>query len=156
MTWTEILTITAWKGTAILAAALLAALCFRRASAALRHFLWSAAFLTLLALPAALLVTPKWTPPVTFSERIVAISQGSGGFVPAPAPGRRPLLPLLWLAGCLAAATRFTIGAARTSRWIHQARECPAAGIMARELARTSRDRALRASAGVPRRYPCP
>ncbi len=55
MTWTDFVV----RGTLVLAAGFVASFVFGRASAALRHFIWTAAFLALLAMPVAMRVTPK-------------------------------------------------------------------------------------------------
>ncbi|MBZ5586843.1 MAG: M56 family metallopeptidase, partial [Acidobacteriia bacterium] len=60
MTGMEFLVGCAWRGTVILAAAFAAAVILRRASAALRHLVWTAAFGALLMLPLALPFAPKW------------------------------------------------------------------------------------------------
>jgi beta-lactamase regulating signal transducer with metallopeptidase domain len=52
------------KSSLLLTAALLAALLFRRAPAALRHTVWSLALLSVLLVPAARLVLPDWRVPV--------------------------------------------------------------------------------------------
>jgi len=51
-----------WKATILLAAAWAAQAVLGRASAALRHFLWTGAFAAVLLLPAALRIVPKWKP----------------------------------------------------------------------------------------------
>ena len=60
MTGMEWLLQSAWRGTLILAAAFAAAAGLRRSSAAVRHFVWTAAFAALLILPLAMALTPKW------------------------------------------------------------------------------------------------
>lgn len=54
---------TAGKSFLILAAAFLLALLFRRSAAATRHFIWLGALAGLLALPVAVVVTPRWSGP---------------------------------------------------------------------------------------------
>ena len=61
MTGMEWLAQSAWRATLILAAAFAAAAGLRRASAAVRHFVWTAAFVALLVLPVAMALTPKWS-----------------------------------------------------------------------------------------------
>lgn len=51
----------AWKSTALLAAAGLAALALRQASAAARHFVWNLALVALLVFPPLLLWLPAWS-----------------------------------------------------------------------------------------------
>lgn len=50
MTWADFVV----RGTLVLAAGFLASFAFGRASAALRHLIWTTAFLALLAMPVAL------------------------------------------------------------------------------------------------------
>jgi beta-lactamase regulating signal transducer with metallopeptidase domain len=54
----------ALKGTVVLAAAALATLALRRASAAARHLVWTLAFAGLLALPVLGLAVPRWQIPI--------------------------------------------------------------------------------------------
>ena len=63
MTWVELLAESAWRGSIVLAAAFAAATGLRRASAAVRHFVWTAALTAMLVLPVALFVAPKWSCP---------------------------------------------------------------------------------------------
>ena len=58
-----------WKASAILLAAFAATALMRRSPAALRHFVWTATFGTLLALPAALQLGPKWEAPVAAAQQ---------------------------------------------------------------------------------------
>src|SRR5437660_1722674 len=63
MTWLEILAQCAWRGTIVLAAAFAAAPLFGRGprrSAALRHFIWTAAFAALLSLRLAVAGLARW------------------------------------------------------------------------------------------------
>ena len=128
----------AWKATVLLSAACAAGVLLRGRPASLRHFVWTAAFAALVGLPAAIWVLPKWAPPVGVSVHSVSVAPAAKG-VPAAYPtrtGRRltssqtvpadpprtPAVPLLvWLAGCLAAASRFLVGAARTSWMVRRA-----------------------------------
>ena len=55
MTWTDFIV----RGTVVLVAGFAASFVFARASAALRHFMWTAAFVALLAMPVAMQVAPK-------------------------------------------------------------------------------------------------
>ena len=55
MTWTDFVV----RGTVVLAAGFAASFAFGRASAALRHFIWTAAFVALLTMPVAMQVAPK-------------------------------------------------------------------------------------------------
>ncbi len=122
MTSLEIL----WKATAILAAAFAAAALLRRSPAALRHFVWTAAFAAILLLPAAMLVGPKWSAPAALSVRAMQPGAPPAPAIPSPPPAQRAIpLAAIWWTGFLLAAARFLAGAARTS-WI--ARRARAAG----------------------------
>ncbi|MCX6627725.1 MAG: hypothetical protein NTW28_08865, partial [Candidatus Solibacter sp.] len=55
MTWLDFVV----RGTLVLAAGFAASLAFGRASAAVRHLIWTAAFVALLALPFALGLAPR-------------------------------------------------------------------------------------------------
>jgi TonB family protein len=105
----------AWKATAILVAAFCAAACLQGRSASLRHFTWTAALAALLILPAFSLVTPTWQPIANMLELRGSVSAVVAAG-PAPAP-EIPWLTILYVAGALAAAARFLVGALRTS-WI--------------------------------------
>jgi len=50
MTWVELLAQSAWRGSIVLAAAFAAAAGLRRASAAVRHFVWTAALAAIVVL----------------------------------------------------------------------------------------------------------
>jgi TonB family protein len=118
----ELLAQIAWKGTLILAAGAAANWILPRASAAFRHFLWTAVFAALLALPAMLLLAPKWSLPETKSPSVTVTvtSIGSSSTTPAETPARNPL-PWIYAAGFLAVGVRFTTGALRTRRLIRSA-----------------------------------
>ncbi len=125
-----------WKATILLAAAGVANAVLGRASAALRHFLWTGAFVALLLLPVALRTIPKWRPqPVAVAARVESatsvVVHGD-----APAPKRVNWLVWLWALGCAAATARFLAGAARTSWMVRHASEEPSAGEMAADLCR--------------------
>jgi TonB family protein len=142
MTWADFVV----RGTLVLAAGFAASSAFRRASAALRHFVWTAAFLALLALPVALGLGPKIA---VDSWGLTPGARGAGETVaaiaPAPAPpvsGRaietRSTAPgvgayalALYLAGLLLVAARFLAGAVRTARMVRQARPAPYAQAVA-------------------------
>src|SRR6266700_3825810 len=118
MTWMAFVAENAWKGTAILAAAFALGTLLRGSSASLRHYLWTAAFASLLVLPAVIDAVPKWSPrpAVASAAQLVTVRAVTVRGVPAaparkPAPLNWPLI--LWMAGCAAAATRFLAGAAR-------------------------------------------
>src|SRR5205807_9376019 len=120
MTWLEILAQCAWRGTVILTAAFAAAAFFRQApgrvprgTAALRHFIWTAAFAALLLLPLALAAVPRWIwapPAATEARHTVALVPPADGQVQTlgqvlVVAGNRaaqfpvPIL-ILWIVGC--------------------------------------------------------
>jgi TonB family protein len=103
------------KATFILAAAFCAAAGLRRGSAALRHFIWTAALAAILVLPFA-----RWAPqPAPISApAIVVAAVGEAAATTSTPPSPSPSLP--WLAilygtGVALAATRFLAGSWRTS-----------------------------------------
>lgn len=102
----------ALKGTVILAAAFCAAATLRRRSAALRHFLWTAALAAILILPVATLA-PQPAPIAAPAIFVTAVTDA------APAAVRTspiPWLAILYGIGAALAASRFVAGAWRTSR----------------------------------------
>jgi len=133
MTWMDFV----GRGTVVLAAGFAASFAFGRASAALRHFIWTAAFLALLAMPLALGLAPKialapWPaarPVHPVGATAVAVSPAPSPAEPRRAP-QSPALPAaagayalaLYLAGLLLVAARFLAGAAHTARMVRQAR----------------------------------
>jgi hypothetical protein len=143
MTWTDFVV----RGTLVLAAGFAASFAFGRASAALRHFVWTAAFLALLAI--AVGASPRaedragrlaggagragcrrraWRPPLAPAcgnrQRIESWPRGSdAGPSPPGVPGA--LWRMLYLAGLLLVAARFLAGAVRTARLVRQARPAP-------------------------------
>jgi TonB family protein len=115
-----------WKATILLAAAAIAQAALGRASASLRHFLWSATFAALLLLPPAIRTIPKWRP-----QPVVAFATAEPATVltvhgGAPKPSRVSWPVLLWALGCAAAAAWFLVGAARTSWLMRRASPAPA------------------------------
>jgi len=135
-----------WKGSLILAAAFAANFVLRRGSAAARHFVWTAAFAALLLLPAAILLIPRWSPapPVaTPASSVRAVAQTVRVAVPSrPAsPARTPVLPLVLpfvlMGGCLIAASRFLLGAGRTSWMVRRAVDAAHAGALLQHLTRS-------------------
>jgi TonB family protein len=154
MTWVELLAQSAWRGSIILAAAFAAgaggAPWARRASAAVRHFVWTAALAAMVVLPVALLVAPKWSwraataeraeTVVVVSQQVGAILKNTGGKGAPSGPGAAETtgdwLLALWVLGCAAAATRFLLGAGRASWMATRAAEARHAGAMLEELRR--------------------
>jgi TonB family protein len=144
MTWLEFLGANAGKATLILLSAFSAAAVLRRASAAMRHFIFAAALAALLMLPAAILLVPKWSVrPASPEPAPVATAHSTGQLAPThanqakPAPQPRMAWTLLvWAVGCLAAASRFLLGAARTSWMVRHAAEAGHAKRAAEDLRR--------------------
>jgi TonB family protein len=129
----------AWKATAILAAAFVAAMVLRRASAAARHFLWTEVLAALLLLPVVMSVTPKW---ITPSVLPTANSSHAGDkiagatvttIVVRPEGTSVPWL-WLWAIGAGVAAVRFGVGAYYTRRMVWRSRAANYARGMAAEL----------------------
>ncbi len=121
------------RGTVILAAAFVAAYGARRASAAVRHFVWTMAFLAVLLLPAAMKVGPRFAlpgaAPAAVQTRVMAVAlPGVTGVKVTPGAPARPTTPLstylggLYLAGLLLVLGRFTAGAWRMGRMVNGAR----------------------------------
>jgi TonB family protein len=147
MMWTDSVV----RGTLVLAAGFAVSLAFGRASAALRHFVWTAAFVSLLALPVALRLGPKVTLAAWPAEpRAQAVAAGVAARVPVEPPRTTPTLPhgrgfdwriagalsMLYLAGLLLVAARFLAGAVRTARIVRRARPAPHAQGLADNLRR--------------------
>jgi TonB family protein len=117
MTWLELLAQCAWRGTIILLAVFAANGVMRKAPAAWRHFLWTAALSGLLILPAMLQVMPKWgfetaSGAILPGETVVAQT----GVMSVTAVAARPswnLTLLLWLAGCALTFGWFLVGRLR-------------------------------------------
>jgi TonB family protein len=156
MTWMDF----AVRGTVLLAAGFAASFAFGRASAALRHFVWTAAFLALLAMPLAMLLAPKialdaWgvtsAAPAAVSRthsaeeperatqehsgKTLPSGGGSDGSTAIPMGARAAVA--LYLAGLLLVAARFLAGAVRTSRMVRQARPAAYALAVADAVRRT-------------------
>ena len=130
----------AWKGTVILLASFAAAVLMYRASAAVRHFLWTVAFGTLLLLPLAIFLAPQWRvqPPmgtrVAGAPKTFAANRTAPAVQPDPAkPSRSPWM-LLWALGCAMAAMRFAIGASRMRLMVRRAKPADFAQGLAEEL----------------------
>src|ERR1019366_7164907 len=90
MMWTDFVV----RGTLVLAAGFAVSLAFGRASAALRHFVWTAAFVSLLALPVALRLGPKVILAAWPAEpRAQAVGASVAARVPVEPPRTTPTLP---------------------------------------------------------------
>ena len=121
MTWQDLLVGSALSGTILLLAACAASLCLRRSSAAVRHFLWAAALMGLLALPFAQRLAPRWNwgPPqvrATFPAGFAVSSAGSSTTVRVPAARPLPLLLIGWVFGAAVTAAWFLLGTRRVRR----------------------------------------
>ena len=124
MMWMDL----AVRGTAILAAAFGAAWMLRSASAAIRHFVWTAAFAAVLLLPAAMRVGPRFpmapTPVAATATTVVRVTPAR---VPPPTVpvrnGRPAQFPWtgLYIAGMLLVLTRFVGGAVRMRSMVGRA-----------------------------------
>src|ERR1035441_2237072 len=122
MTWVELLAQSAWRGSIILAAAFAAAAGLRRASAAVRHFAWTAALAAVVVLPAALFVAPKWSwrvekaesvrAAVVVSQEVQPIAENAGGTTGAT---KIEWVLALWVLGCAVVGARFAMGAGLVS-----------------------------------------
>ena len=128
----------AWKGTAILAAAFLAAALLRRASAAARHFLWTEALAAMLLLPVVMAVGPGWKVTADWQAKAPAppIQRTLMVVRPAAAKTATPPWLLLWALGGAIAAVRFALGAVGTRRIVRRASPAVYARPAAEELAR--------------------
>ena len=130
------------RGTVILAAAFVAAYAIRRASAAVRHFLWTSAFVAVLLLPLAMKLGPQ-----------IAVRTMPAVAKPAPAPVRTNGAPRtsivvsvrrtappafygesLYLAGFLLVMGRFLIGAWRMRQIVRGAQPASHAADAAAKL----------------------
>ena len=155
MTWADFVV----RGTLVLAAGFLASFAFGRASAALRHLIWTTAFLALLAMPVALRLAPKialgdWPAAPgaqSVRETVAAVAPAASPVASGrakqtlPTPGGYPgrgsdwrittligarAALALYLIGLLLVAARFLAGAVRTVRMVRQARPAPHAQAM--------------------------
>jgi len=141
MTWVELLAQSAWRGSIILLAAFAAVAGLRRASAAVRHFMWTATLAAMVVLPVALFVAPKWSWRVEKAERVrvVVVTQQQAGAV-LKATGAPPTtsdwLLGLWVLGFAVVGARFLVGAGRASWMAPRAAEARHAGAMLEELRR--------------------
>ena len=144
MTWVELLAQSAWRGSIVLAAAFAAVAGLRRTSAAVRHFVWTAALAAIVALPVALLVVPKWSwraapvraAVVVTRQQVGPIQISAGSKAAGATTTTTGWLLALWVLGCAAAATRFVLGAGRASWMAPRAAEARHAGAMLEELRR--------------------
>ena len=170
MTWTDFVV----RGTLVLAAGFAASFAFGRASAALRHLIWTAAFGALLVLPVALRLAPKVAVTTWAASEKKPLPHGRGsdkgvsdrgvldrrgadasGSSRRGSDGRVSEWLIAYLGGLLIVAGRFLAGAVQTGRMVRQARPAAYAQALAdrlcRDLAIGRRVRALESSgAAVP------
>jgi TonB family protein len=140
---TQLIIDSAWKGTLILLGAFTGALVLRRASAAIRHFVWTAALALLLLLPAALQLGSRWHVPLPAQAPAAWVSEVAVTTVAiaaktAPSHAAAPWLLIVWLSGAVAAAAWFLSGAVRIMRMARQAAPVvypPLSGVAIRESA---------------------
>ena len=130
MAVTQLIVDSAWKGTLILLFGFLGAMALRRASAALRHFVWLAALALLLTLPVALQLGAVWpvalpaeAPAAWVTEVVLTTAvRAPGG---APAPSAIPWLLMIWLSGAIATAAWFVVGIARMILMVRRSAPAP-------------------------------
>jgi TonB family protein len=141
----------AWKSTLILAAAFAVTYALRRGSAAVRHFVWTAALAVLLPMAVMIGVGPRWKSisvpvptPVAMTTTVRAVSSSK----PA-SPARRVPFELVYLAGVALVLLRFAVGIARTTRLARRAQPATHAASLVEELRHALRiARPVRALAG--------
>ena len=171
MTHLAVLSTLALTGTILLAVAFSAAALLRRASAASRHFLWTAVFAALLILPGAADFVPHWNISVTPAPRPAGPLTPLGGkpaYEARTTAGRAPQGTLvvrgeqavrglpwltLWLLGAAVAVSRAIVGVMLTRRLRRSAQPASYAAATARELAAQlgiRRPVAVLESAGAP------
>jgi TonB family protein len=145
MMWMDL----AVRGTAILATAFAAAWMLRSASAAIRHFLWTAAFAAVLLLPAAMRVGPRFpmaSTPVTATSTVVRVTPARVQPSTVPTGKSRPVqIPWtgFYVAGMLLVLARFVGGAVRMRSLVGRAapaRYAARAGAKVREELGIERD----------------
>ncbi|HUA57987.1 MAG TPA: M56 family metallopeptidase [Verrucomicrobiae bacterium] len=120
MITSDLLIAGAWKSAAVLCVAFAAAWLLRRGSAALRHFLWTAAFAVLLLLPFLQNVRP-----VRLAAPAIAVAAIASPAPALPIPAAANWAAWIWAAGAFVVFARFLAGALRVwwlSRRIQPAR----------------------------------
>jgi TonB family protein len=136
------------RGTLVLAAGFAASYAFGRASAALRHFVWTAAFVALLALPVVFGLGPKivldaWPAAPAARTTVAAVSPAPSPVLAGSAREARQgtdwasVLRGVYLGGLLLVAARFVAGAVRTSRMVRLARPAAYAQAVADDVRRS-------------------
>jgi TonB family protein len=126
----------AWKSTLVLAAAFAVTSALRRGSAAVRHFVWTAALAVLVPMAAMIAVGPRWSAAPASAAAPVTITTTVRAIAPtAPkAPARR--LPFEWIyaTGAALVMLRFGLGIWRTHRLARGARVAAFAAPVVSEL----------------------
>jgi TonB family protein len=129
-----------WKSAAVLGAAFAASWILRRTSAALRHFLWTAAFAVLLILPLVKSTRQVRIAAPSIATTVVAAAAPSS---PAPQSAPVPWAMYIWVAGAAIAFMRFAIGGARVAWLARRARQADYAERIMREHFPAARVRVL-------------
>ena len=144
MTWADFIV----RGTLVLAAGFASSYAFGRSSAALRHFVWTAAFVALLALPVGLGLGPKivldaWPATPAARTTVAPVALAPSPVVAGSAReaqqgmGWASVLGGLYLGGLLLVAARFVAGVVRTARMVRRARPAVYAQAVADMVRRT-------------------
>src|SRR5437867_246752 len=120
----------AWKSTIVLAAAFAATRALGRAPAAVRHFVWTAAFSALLLLPLASAIGPRWNVSPAIPTAAAPSAQPAHAetlVIHAAGRSAAPRLPLefLYSAGVLLMIGRFAAGFGRALRMVRRAAIAP-------------------------------
>jgi TonB family protein len=121
MTWSDLAIQSAWRGTFLLAVAFVTVSVLRNHSAAVRHFIWTAALAALLLLPALTALAPRWPVEAPMAANATPAASPAPSVVPSAVSTSRPAPSVpwwlwLWSAGCAVAVSRWLVGIARTRR----------------------------------------
>ncbi len=136
MTWVDFVV----RTTVLLSVAFAAAYAMQRASAALRHFLWTASFAALVLLPVAVKVRPHLAllpagPAATAPAPVIVRATPAHVRLPAapaaPKPSTNPYWMALYLGGALIVAARFLGAAWRMRRMVRLAKPAGYASVAA-------------------------
>jgi TonB family protein len=133
----ELSLVLAVKATIVLAAAGLASLALRRASASTRHLVWVLAFAGLLALPMLTRTLPAWRAPIPVTLPAVPATAAEPPAASAPdAQSPVPWLAIAWAVGAVVPLGRLLVALARLARLSARARPLSAeGGVRVRESA---------------------
>jgi TonB family protein len=124
----------AWKSTVVLAAAFAVNYALRRGSAAVRHFVWTAALAVLLPMAVVIGVGPRWVTATAPMPAAVVTKVRAVPVAPRPAPAPRVPYELVYLAGAALVLARFAIGIGRTGLLAGRARKAEHATGLVEEL----------------------